>query len=191
MKNEKLGFGEDTIETPSVYIRKNIMIWDNNMIQLSNISCISASGVNDLPFPVWAAIVMLVGLVMFAMSPFVAIVLIAVGGFFAFQWYSKNEKRKEEAILTIRMNSGSNFFFLFNDKNFLHKVLNVLENIIVNGNVSGSIEINIKDSNYCQFSHSERCGHSQLRRLNHGFQFQNDQRQHGQQPFCKRPQRLW
>lgn len=147
MKNEKFGFGEDTIETPSVYIRKNIMIWDNNMIQLSNISCISASGVDDLPFPVWAAIVMLVGLVMFAMSPFVAIVMIAVGGFFAFQWYSKNEKRKEEAILTIRMNSGSNFFFLFNDKNFLHKVLNVLENIIVNGNVSGSIEINIKDSN--------------------------------------------
>lgn len=147
MKNEKLGFGENTIETPSVYIRKNIMIWDNNMIQLSNISCISASGVDDLPFPVWVAVIILVGLVMFAASAFAAIVLIAIGGYFAYEWYTNNKKRKKEAILTIRMNSGSNFFFLFNDKNFLHKVLNVLENIIVNGNVSGSIEINIKDSN--------------------------------------------
>lgn len=54
---------------------------------------------------------------------------------------------KEEAILTIRMNCGSNFYILFNDKTFFRKVLTVLENIIVNGNVPGSVKIDIKDSN--------------------------------------------
>lgn len=147
MKHEKFGTGNSIIYTPSMYIRKNIMIWENNMIQLSNISCISASNVDDLPLPAWAAVIMLVGLVMFTASALLAIVLLIVGGFALFQWYSKNQKRKEEAILTIRMNSGSNFYILFNDKTFLRRVLNVLENIIVNGNVPGSVKIDIKDSN--------------------------------------------
>lgn len=33
--------GEKFIETPSLLIKKNIMTWDNTLIQLSNISYIS------------------------------------------------------------------------------------------------------------------------------------------------------
>lgn len=147
MKQEKLGAGKSIIDTPSMYIRKNIMIWENNMIQLSNISCISASDVDDLPYPTWAAVIILVGLVMFKVSALLAIVLLLAGAFVSFQWYTQNQKRKNEAILTIRMNSGSTFYILFNSKTFLQKVLTVLENTIVNGNVPGSVKIDIKDSN--------------------------------------------
>lgn len=48
------------------------------------------------------------------------------------------------AILTIRMNSGHNLYFKFSDRNFLLRVVRVLEQIITNGN-SNQISINLSD----------------------------------------------
>ena len=52
MKTEKLILGDNTIETPSLTIKKNIMTWENTMIQLSNISSISSGNMELIRFPV-------------------------------------------------------------------------------------------------------------------------------------------
>lgn len=143
MKKEGLPFGEKTIETPTLLIKKNIMAWDDTMIQLSNISYVSSSDVAKLGFPIWAAILILAGLFLMGKSTFLAIVLVLIGALWIYYWYQENEKRKKCAVLTIRMNSGNNLYFAFSDKTFLTKVMNVLAYIIING-TDRQVSINIE-----------------------------------------------
>ena len=136
--------GEKFIETPSLLIKKNIMTWDNTVIQLSNISYISASDIPLAKFPVWAALAILIGFWLLGKSTFLALLLIAVSAAGLYFWYKANEKRRQGAILTIRMNSGHNLYFTFEEKKFLLRVVHVLENIIINGGANAPIDINIK-----------------------------------------------
>ena len=148
MKQEQMKLGEKTIETPTLLIKKNIMAWDNTMIQLSNISYVSASDVARLSLPIWALLLVLAGISLIGKSTLLGIVLIAAGGIWIYYWYQENEKRKKCSILTIRMNSGNNLYFAFSDKTFLTKVMNVLAYIIING-TDRQVSINIKD---CEIS---------------------------------------
>ena len=144
-KANRLSLGEKVINTPSLRIRKNIMMWGDTMIQLSNVSYVSASNIATTVFPVWAAVMILAGLLLISQSTLVALVLIGLGGLWLYLWYQRNEQRKRGAILTIRMNSGHTFQFTFNNKAFLLEVLKVLENIIVDGTDS-QVSINISNS---------------------------------------------
>lgn len=144
-KTNRFSLGEKVIETPSLRIRKNIMMWEDTMIQLSNVSYVSASNIAATVFPVWAAIMILAGLLFISRSAAVALVLIALGGLWIYLWYRENEKKRQGAILTIRMNSGHIFQFIFKNKDFLLDVLHVLENIIVDGTDS-QVSINISNS---------------------------------------------
>lgn len=149
MKLNLFHFGEKTdekfIETPSLLIKKNIMTWDNTVIQLSNISYISATDIELAKFPIWAALVILGGLYLFGKSILLALFLIAAGAAGLYFWYQENEKRRQGAILTIRMNSGHNLYFTFEEKKFLLRVVHVLESIIINGGTNAPVDINIKD----------------------------------------------
>ena len=59
-------------------------------------------------------------------------------------WYSINEVRKSQTILNICMNSGNNLCILFSNGSFLKDVLNVLEEIIIDGGVGEqNVDINI------------------------------------------------
>ena len=137
--------GEKFIETPSLLIKKNIMTWDNTLIQLSNISYISAADIEPAKFPIWAGLVILGGLWLFGKSAFLALLLLAAGAAGLYFWYQENEKRRQGAILTIRMNSGHNLYFTFEEKKFLLQVVHVLESIIINGGANAPVDINIKD----------------------------------------------
>lgn len=137
--------GEKFIETPSLLVKKNIMTWDNTLIQLSNISYISAADIEPAKFPIWAGLVILGGLWLFGKSAFLALLLIAAGAAGLYFWYQENEKRRQGAILTIRMNSGHNLYFTFEEKKFLLQVVHVLESIIINGGANAPVDINIKD----------------------------------------------
>lgn len=148
MKKDQLSLGEKVIETPSLLIKKNIMVWDNTMIQLSNISYVSAANVAATTFPIWAALLVLLSFFMFGKSTLLALVLLAVGGIWIYSWYQENEKRKQEAILTIRMNSGHSLCFAFEKKAFLYDVLTVLERIIIDGG-EHQVDINVEN---CTFS---------------------------------------
>ena len=60
-------------------------------------------------------------------------------------WYYFNNQRKSNTILSIVLNSGNNLQFIIGNKSFLDKVLQVLEQIIINGGVGGqSVTINIR-----------------------------------------------
>lgn len=123
MKQSQFTFGEKNIETPYLFIKKNIMTWNNTMIQLSNISLLTAADIDLLPFPILALLMILGGFVLFKSSAAFAILLFVLASVWFYFWYRENEKRKEGAILTIRMNSGHNLHFSFEDKAFLLKVV--------------------------------------------------------------------
>ena len=92
------------------------MMWDSTMIQLSNISYISATNIASTPFPVVAALLILASLFLFKATAAGALLLIVIGGAWIFYWYQENEKRRQCAILTIRMNSEHNLLFTLKQK---------------------------------------------------------------------------
>ena len=142
-----LKLGEKSISTDFLYIKQNIMTWDNTIIQLSNVSFISADKREPLKFPLIALGLILLGFVFFEYSIGLALVLLVIGGVWAFYWYSENQRRAEGAVLTIRMNSGHTLYFDFKSKEFLNTVVDVLEHIIIDGcTVAQNIEISIKNS---------------------------------------------
>ena len=147
MKQSQVTFGEKNIETPYLFIKKNIMTWNNTMIQLSNISLLTAADIDLLPFPILAVLLILGGFALFKSSVAQAILLLILSGIWFYFWYIENEMRKEGAILTIRMNSGQNLHFSFEDKAFLLKVVGVLENIIIDGGDNSQTTIDIKGCN--------------------------------------------
>ena len=97
------------------------------MIQLSNISLLTAADIDLLPFPILAVLLILGDFALFKSSVALAILLLILSGIWFYFWYIENEMRKEGAILTIRMNSGQNLHFSFEDKVFLLKVVEVLK----------------------------------------------------------------
>ena len=147
VKDRQLGLGEKSISTEFLYIKQNIMTWDNTIIQLSNVSFVSADKREPLKLPMAALGLFLLGFVFFKYSVGLALILLAIGGVWGYLWYSENQRRAEGAVLTIRMNSGHTLYFDFETKEFLNTVVDVLEHIIIDGCTGAqNIEISIKNS---------------------------------------------
>ena len=146
MKQNQFSIGEKHIQTPSLLIKKNIMTWDNTLIQLSNISYISADNIATTSFPILAGAMLVFGLFLLGELAVLGLSLILFGASWIFLWNKDNAKRKKGAILTIRMNSGHTLYFAFENKKFLIHVLEVLERIIIDGGTHNSqVSINVKD----------------------------------------------
>ena len=128
---------EKSIETSELLVKGNIMSWEGMMIQLSNVSCVSTAPVEE--------IILIIGLVALTQKPIIGILLLAGGVAWIYGWYYFNNQRKSNTILSIVLNSGNNLQFIIGNKSFLDKVLQVLEQIIINGGVGGqSVTINIR-----------------------------------------------
>lgn len=123
------------IDTPRLWIKGNILCWDGTMIQLSNVSCISTTPLVQLAFPLLSIVILLGGFLLLKYNWVMSIILLGIGVFWIFKWYTINEERKKNTILNIVMNSGNSLQFVINNRNFLYKVLKVLEQIIINGGV--------------------------------------------------------
>jgi len=146
MEKEK----DKSIQTSKLLIKGNIICWEGTMIQLSNVSCVSTTPLESLDFPKLSLFCILVGLMVFKQSAFLGFVLLMAGGAWIYYWYYINEKRKLDTVLNIVMNSGNNLRFLVQDKNFLDKILQVLEKIIIDGGVGEkNVSINIHE---CEIS---------------------------------------
>lgn len=142
------------IDTPRLLVKGNIMCWDGTMIQLSNISCISTTPLMQVAFPLISIGFLLIGLLVFKYSWLMSIILLGIGGFWIYNWYRINEERKKNTILNIVMNSGNCLQFVINNRNFLDKVLKVLEEIIIDGGVGKqNVSINIEG---CQITGNAR-----------------------------------
>ena len=76
----------------------------------------------------------------------IGVIFLAVGlAWIYYGWYRINEKRKLETILSVSMNSGMNLRFLFSNGVFLDDVLQVLEEIIIEGDIGEqNVSINIQ-----------------------------------------------
>ena len=136
---------EKSIETPELLIKGNIMSWEGMMIQLSNVSCISTTSLKQIAFPVLSVLVMIIGIVIFKSNFLAGIFLLLVGAAWIYGWYYINNSRKSNTILNIVMNSGNNLQILIGNKDFLNKVLKVLEQIIIEGGVGQqNISIDIR-----------------------------------------------
>lgn len=136
---------EKSIETPELMIKGNIMSWEGMMIQLANVSCVSTTPVELIAFPVFSILILFVGILVLFQKPIIGLLLIVIGGGWIYGWYYYNNKRKLSTILRIVMNSGNTLQFIISNKIFLEQVLQVLEEIIINGGVGKqNVTINIR-----------------------------------------------
>lgn len=123
------------------------MVWKDSMLQLSNISSVSAVALQPVPFPVWTLLVLLLGIFMFSVKVVLAIAMIIIAVFFILLWVKNNSDISKKKKLIIRMNSGKVCSFLYNDKKFLDQVFNVLGAIISEaGKEERNIKIDINNS---------------------------------------------
>lgn len=116
----------NTIETDFLKVRGNLIIWENTMIQISNISMISTDNILGEPLPIWAVIMIILGLLSLNVNLLIAIVLLVIGGAVIFLWRKKDQERKQSKMLTFMLNSGNRFSLIFRNGEFLQKVSSVL-----------------------------------------------------------------
>lgn len=109
---------KNSIQTKKLLVKGNIMSWDNTMIQLANVSCLSTTPLEEIPFPKYSILLILVGLVMFKINVLVSLLALAAAGGWIYTWYNTNRKRSLQTVMSINMNSGMNFNLLFGDKGF-------------------------------------------------------------------------
>ncbi|MDO4168375.1 MAG: hypothetical protein Q4D45_00630 [Lachnospiraceae bacterium] len=135
------------IKTDKLEIYKNILEWEDSIIQLSNVSQVSTKPMELQDFPKWTIIVCIVGLCVCEMNPAISIIAWFIAGIGIWLWYSENERLKTRTILTLKLNAGNNVLFVFNNKEFLKRVWEVLKQIIADGNErEADVVINIKDN---------------------------------------------
>lgn len=145
----------NSIETEAIIIKGNIMTWGNTMIQLSNVSSISA--IQESPKFPSGAIGFIVGGVLSAtlfswieIFVFLGVLMAVLGVLMIVLYYMMISQNKYH--LNVVMNSGSRYDFLVADRAFLNEMLSVLESIIIRGGVGeNSISINIHDSSIGNF----------------------------------------
>lgn len=136
-----------SIETSHLVIKGNLLTWEGTMLQLSNVSCVSASNLLEEKPPLIPIVTFIIGLLCLTKQPIVAILVLAFSAGWIYLWYRKNEVRKQKAFLNITMNSGDRLSFLFDNKGFLFEVLDLLEAIITEGGVGNQdISIDLHDS---------------------------------------------
>ena len=118
------------IETPVLRVNGNYLELPNIIIQLSNISVLSTTNITPEKFPIFSIFLIIIGLTF--MESFTAFSFIALlsGILWIFYWYISVEKVKDLKRLTIITNSGNIFPIVFNDEEFLNKVVVVITHII-------------------------------------------------------------
>lgn len=139
---------ENSIETPQLLIKGNIICWSESMIQLSNVSYISTSPIEALEYPSFLGFLMIGAFICLFIYPYAGLPLLVIGFFLSYRWGIKNKERQSKTYLSIVTNSGDNFKIIIGDRTFLYKILKVLEQIIIEGGVGDqNVSINILGCN--------------------------------------------
>lgn len=141
MKTENTS--KKVIDTPELSVKDNLFIWNDTIVQIPNISLISASPMERSPFPGWTVIAIALGIYAFKLSGLLAGFLIAAGLGRLYYWYSVNNKRMQEAIMTVQLNSGTSLYIKFKDKKFLSRVTTALKYAISSGK-GAKLTVNMK-----------------------------------------------
>lgn len=137
------------IDTPFLKIRENCLEIQNTTIQLSNISLFSTANVTPEKFPIPSIALILVGLALLSFFVVPGVIAIILGGVWIYFWYSSVQKTKEMKRLTIITNSGNVFPIIFEDQDFLAKVVTIMTDIISAPSHTRNIIFDLKN---CTFS---------------------------------------
>lgn len=148
----------DKIETENLYISDNIMKWNRTIIQLTNVCSVSTDTyeekmpVNMYIYGIYGAIAGLVMLLIpIGLIQFLGLMVLVGAVALLFYVYKQRSNPQKIMTLTIIMNSGRSYDFVFYDDDFKLEVLQVLETIISYANRTnamqiGDINIDIKNS---------------------------------------------
>jgi len=145
-----------TIDTPTLNISDNILYFKDYFLLISNISQVSIAPLKDAPYPRWAIILILLGFAAMSTELIIpGILAISIGGLFIYTTYKKNLNKSER--LVIELNSGNIFSFVFEDRDFLNDVLEVLMDCANRGTSNATIDIQnsiitFGDQNYVEMS---------------------------------------
>jgi hypothetical protein len=126
---------ENTICTSDFRIEKNIIAFNDTMLQISNISHISVEPIPPSDFNLWSIVVLIVGVLGLFQTFQVFRIL---GGFFVLMggiyliWYAFINSNSKERYLYIYMCSGNTFTICCENTKFLKKVMKVIEYCINN-----------------------------------------------------------
>lgn len=138
------------IDTDSFKIYGNCLEVKDTVIQLSNVSLVANSPLILPKIPAWCIAFVVIGVI----CMFMQIDLVVLLGFLVcvigccgiYVWYRQVEHEKQLKKLVITTNSGQSFSVLFEQGEFLDKVINTLKEIIAHPGHHSDIIINIKDN---------------------------------------------
>lgn len=139
---------QKTIETDYLNVKGNLINWKGTIIQISNISKISINEVERKPFPIYALLLILLALLILNSLPLIAVIFAFVGFFWVCYYFYKINKLAELKILSFKLNSGDRFGIVFNNQDFLNKVMSVLTEILSEDTKSSNITFDIKNNTY-------------------------------------------
>lgn len=131
-------------------ITGDIIKWKGSVIKIANISYVTNDKFETPAFPKLSVVLIVLGWMFkyFNTAAFGACVVIGIA--WICYWYYKKTELENKTLLTLAMNSGTKIPIVFHDKEFLFKVLNVLEEVMKAGNI-GQQNISVSIAN-CDIS---------------------------------------
>ena len=137
---------EKVIDTPALKIENNILYFEDYFLQISNISQVSIAPVKKLPYPIFAFVLVIIGVLLLSFHSQVGIIigilLIVSGGYSLYRVHIRNSDLGE--VLSIELNSGSIFWFTVKSRPFLNEIIDVLQSCA--NNKLGNCIIDIQNS---------------------------------------------
>lgn len=138
---------ENGIETSKLVVKDKIMIWDNTMLQLSNVSSVSAAPMERMAFPKWSVLLMVLGFLFVQYDMLLCLLFIGGGLGWIIAWDQINKAREQKKVLSVVTNSGDKYYFVFKDEKFLRKVLYTFKEIFNDkGTPNPMIVVDMKNS---------------------------------------------
>lgn len=128
-------------------IEKNILSFNNSMVQISNISQVNVASPPKKPFNLTAIAAIVFGILLLMISPglqIVGIILLGCGIGYIMLYISSNSN--EDIYLNISLNSGGVYSIICKDKNFLKEVMKVIE-YCINNHYNQIVSIDFNDCN--------------------------------------------
>lgn len=136
------------IKTEYLTIQGNCLEMPGICVQLSNISLFTTSPVESVgPRVLLTAIVLVVvGMLIIGINFLIGLAVLGVGILLGYFWYMDRQKARNSERLTIVTNSGITYSVVFEDKEFLKKVVAAITEIVREPQHKGKTIFNIKDN---------------------------------------------
>lgn len=139
-------FEQNSITTPTITVKENLIYWKNTIIQISSISTISKRYMTNKKFPMWSVLLIIVSFFVMTMNVGIGIAVLLIGAAYLGEWIYVAYKNSQLQKLVFVMNSGETYTIIFDNFTFLDRVFDTLLNILSSHDASSNVVFNIKDN---------------------------------------------